>query len=52
MAKLPKKTTMYDTIVRVQGYAHKLNSQNKITWSLYEKVHNALRDLIKAIEKA
>ena len=51
MAKLPKKSTMKDTIARVQGYASKLFQADKITSKDYTSVVTTLNKLKKAIDK-
>jgi len=51
MAKLPKKSTMKDTIDRVKGYANKLMQADKITVKTYTDVVVKLNNLKKAIDK-
>lgn len=51
MAKLPKKSTMKETIVRVRGYAAKLQIANKITAKQYIALDNQLRKLESIIDE-
>ena len=49
MPKLPKKSTMIETISRVQGYLYKLMQSGTITPKYMEKVLTQLADLKKKI---
>lgn len=51
MPKLPKKTTMKDTIKRVLGYAQKLYMNDKLTLKDFTDVDKVLSKLQKAIDK-
>ena len=51
MAKLPKKSTMIDTIDRVMGYAYKLFNKGIITSKQFYSLGDELGKLKKAIDK-
>lgn len=51
MAKLPKKSTMKETIARVRGYAAKLHFADKLTAKSYMTIDNQLRKLEQVIDK-
>ena len=51
MAKLPKKSTMKETIERCKGYAYKLWKADKITVANFTKITKELDFLKKAIDK-
>lgn len=51
MPKLPKKSTMKETINRVRGYSWKLFENQKITSKVHIEVTNVLNKLQAAIDK-
>lgn len=51
MAKLPKKSTMKETIRRVDSYAVKLLQAKKIDPKLFNEILNSHIKLEKAIDK-
>jgi len=51
MPKLPKKSTMKDTIKRVLGYSQKLYMNDKLSLKEFTDVDKALSKLVKAVEK-
>ena len=51
MAKLPKKSTMIETINRVRGYIQKLLLSDKMSLKDFNTTEQALCKLIKIIKK-
>ena len=51
MPKLPKKSTMKETINRVMGYANKLYQKGTITMKQYTTTVENLKKLLADIEK-
>ena len=51
MAKLPKLSTVKDTVQRVKGYAWKLYNDGKLTAAEFTAIDKQLSKVIKAIHK-